>query len=55
MRKIDVEGISSTDVAIEWITKRIETIKTKIATIEIEGQEKFTNVSMVFSNSRRRR
>jgi len=53
MRKIDVTGISSVDVAIAWINKRVEDIKTKIATIQIEGSEEYTNIHMLFTNNRR--
>ncbi|MBW9169760.1 hypothetical protein K2F43_00905 [Clostridium estertheticum] len=53
MRKIDVTGVTSVDVAIAWINKRVIDIKTKISTIEVEGAEEFTNVGMLFSRNRR--
>ena len=53
MRKIDLVGITSTDSAITWIRQRIEDIKTRIATIEVEGAEDFTNVHMLFTRNRR--
>lgn len=52
MRKIDVTDISSTTQAIEWIRTRIDDVKTKIATIEVEGQEEYTNLHMLFTNYR---
>ncbi|MBU3215865.1 hypothetical protein LL033_11955 [Clostridium estertheticum] len=53
MRKIDVTGISSTDVAIAWIRQRIEDAKVRISTIQIEGSEEFSNVHMMFTRDRR--
>lgn len=53
MRKIEVTGIQSTDLAIAWIRQRIEDVKAKIATIEVEGAEDYTNVHMLFTRNRR--
>ena len=53
MRKIDITDISSTGEAIKWVRQRIEDIKVKIATVEVEGAEDFTNVRILFTRNRR--